>query len=250
MSRDLLLAQEALPVETIPQRFEAFIWFLRRRPTAPLTILTSATLFAPFIALSSASSSMHASWPAMVLLALAAVVSSWVAVIVVLGLAYFGIAAHPSVTRWATKDARIGIWVRQQGKKPGWYAAEHVARPGAAGAGRGIRLLLSDALQDLGDRQGVTLYAAHSASATTRAIGNAACSPLLTAGRPKCSALPGVSATSRQVPSIATRRRPARNAPTARTSQACASCAGRAGDESTLSGRHAASGRRLTLARR
>lgn len=159
MSRDLLLAQEALPVETIPQRFEAFIWFLRRRPTAPLMILTSATLFAPFIALSSTSSSMHASWPAMVLLALAAVVSSWVAVMVVLGLAYFGIAAHPSVTRWATKDARIGIWVRQQGKKPGWYAAEHVARPGAAGAGREIRLLLSDALQGLGDREGVTLYA-------------------------------------------------------------------------------------------
>ena len=53
----------------------------------------------------------------------------------------------------------------------------------------------------------------HSANATTRACGNAACSPLLTPGRPKCSAFAGVSATSRQVPSIATNRRPASHTP-------------------------------------
>ncbi len=53
----------------------------------------------------------------------------------------------------------------------------------------------------------------HSANATTRAIGNAACSPLLTPGRPKCSVFAVVSATSRQVPSIATRRRPASHTP-------------------------------------
>lgn len=49
----------------------------------------------------------------------------------------------------------------------------------------------------------------HSANATTRACGKAACSPLLTPGRPKCSAFTGVSATSRHVPSIAISRRPA-----------------------------------------
>src|SRR3954454_22783355 len=49
----------------------------------------------------------------------------------------------------------------------------------------------------------------HSANATTRACGNAACSPLFTPGRAKYSAFAAVSATSRQVPSIATRRRPA-----------------------------------------
>lgn len=53
----------------------------------------------------------------------------------------------------------------------------------------------------------------HSANATTRAWGNAARSPLATPGLPKCSAFAGVSATSRQVPSIATRRRPASHVP-------------------------------------
>jgi len=53
----------------------------------------------------------------------------------------------------------------------------------------------------------------HSARATSRACGNAACSPQAEPGRPKNSALPGVSATSKQVPSIATSRRPARNTP-------------------------------------
>ena len=53
----------------------------------------------------------------------------------------------------------------------------------------------------------------HSANATTRACGNAACSPLFTPGRPKNSSLPAVSATSRHVPSIATSRRPANHTP-------------------------------------
>ncbi len=53
----------------------------------------------------------------------------------------------------------------------------------------------------------------HSANATSRACGNAACSPLFTSGRPKNSSFCGVSATSRQVPSIATSRRPAMNDP-------------------------------------
>src|SRR5674476_1268694 len=49
----------------------------------------------------------------------------------------------------------------------------------------------------------------HSANATTLACGNAACSPLLTPGRPKCAVFAAVSATSRHIPSIATSRRPA-----------------------------------------
>ena len=53
----------------------------------------------------------------------------------------------------------------------------------------------------------------HSANATTRACGNAACSPLFTPGRPKCSALASVSATSRHIPSTATSRRPANHTP-------------------------------------
>jgi hypothetical protein len=53
----------------------------------------------------------------------------------------------------------------------------------------------------------------HSANATTRACGNAACSPLFTPGRPKNSAFAAVSATSRQVPSTATSRRPASHTP-------------------------------------
>ena len=53
----------------------------------------------------------------------------------------------------------------------------------------------------------------HSATATNRACGNAAFSPLFTPGRPKNSSLTGVSATSRQVPSIATSRRPASHTP-------------------------------------
>lgn len=53
----------------------------------------------------------------------------------------------------------------------------------------------------------------HSANATTRACGNAACSPLFTPGRPKYSSLAGVSATSRHIPSMATRRRPASQTP-------------------------------------
>jgi len=53
----------------------------------------------------------------------------------------------------------------------------------------------------------------HSANATNRACGNAERSPLFTPGRPKNPSLSAVSATSRQVPSMATIRRPARNAP-------------------------------------
>jgi hypothetical protein len=53
----------------------------------------------------------------------------------------------------------------------------------------------------------------HSASATTRAWGNADCSPRLDAGRPKNAAFAGVSAKSRRVPSIATSRRPASHNP-------------------------------------
>ena len=58
-----------------------------------------------------------------------------------------------------------------------------------------------------------TAYVPHSTKPTTRACGNAACSPLFTPGRPKNTALSAVSATSRQVPSIATNRRPANHAP-------------------------------------
>jgi hypothetical protein len=43
--------------------------------------------------------------------------------------------------------------------------------------------------------------------------GNTACSPLLTPGRPKNEAFSSLSATSRQVPSIATRRRPTNHEP-------------------------------------
>ena len=53
----------------------------------------------------------------------------------------------------------------------------------------------------------------HSANATTRAWGNAACSPLFTPGRPKNAVFAVVSATSRHVPSIATSRRPASHTP-------------------------------------
>ena len=49
----------------------------------------------------------------------------------------------------------------------------------------------------------------HSASATSRACGNADCSPLLTPGRPNHDAFSTLSATSTVVPSIATNRRPA-----------------------------------------
>ena len=159
MNRDHFPVQEALPVETIPQRVEAFIWFLRRRPAAPLLFLAVAAVFVPFVILSYAPASVRASWSAASLLALAAVFSTWLAVMLVIAVAYFWLAALPAVTRWATEDARIGIWVREGGKKPGWYAAEHIARPGAAGAGHHIRLLLDDALRDLGDRDGVWLYA-------------------------------------------------------------------------------------------
>lgn len=159
MNRDLFLAQEALPVETIPQRFEAFFWFLRRRPAAPLTFMVATAFLVPFIVLSYASATARASWPAAALLALGAVVSTWLAMMLLIGMVWFWHASRPSVTIWATKDARLGIWVRSQGNKPGWYAAEHIARPGAAGAGREIRLLLNDALHELGDREGVALYA-------------------------------------------------------------------------------------------
>ena len=53
----------------------------------------------------------------------------------------------------------------------------------------------------------------HSATATTRAWGKAACSPLMTPGRPKKAAFSAVSATSRHVPSMATSRRPPSQAP-------------------------------------
>ena len=53
----------------------------------------------------------------------------------------------------------------------------------------------------------------HSASATSRAWGSADFSPLLIPGRPKNTAFSGVSATSRQHPSIATIRRPASHTP-------------------------------------
>ena len=62
-------------------------------------------------------------------------------------------------------------------------------------------------------RAAKTACVPHPASATTRACGNAACSPLLTPGRPKCSAFKVVSATSRHIPSIATNRRPASHTP-------------------------------------
>jgi len=53
----------------------------------------------------------------------------------------------------------------------------------------------------------------HSASATTLAWGNAARSPLLIPGLPKNSAFTAESATSKQVPSTATIRRPASHTP-------------------------------------
>src|SRR5664280_2908251 len=53
----------------------------------------------------------------------------------------------------------------------------------------------------------------HSANATSRAWGNADFSPFITPGRPKNAALTGVSATSTQLPSIATIRRPASHTP-------------------------------------
>jgi hypothetical protein len=59
----------------------------------------------------------------------------------------------------------------------------------------------------------MTACVAHSTNPTTRAWGNAERSPLVTPGRPKCSSLTSVSATSRQVPSRATRRRPPSHAP-------------------------------------
>jgi len=59
----------------------------------------------------------------------------------------------------------------------------------------------------------ITACVPHSANATTRACGNAACSPLFTPGRPKYPSLCGVSATSRHNPSIATSRRPASHVP-------------------------------------
>ena len=62
-------------------------------------------------------------------------------------------------------------------------------------------------------RAAKTAWVPHSASATTRACGNAACSPLLTPGRPKAAAFTGVSAISRHVPSTATNRRPASHTP-------------------------------------
>jgi len=52
-----------------------------------------------------------------------------------------------------------------------------------------------------------------SARATTRAFGNADCSPLFTSGRPKDSAFSGVSATSVHSLSIVTSRRPASHVP-------------------------------------
>jgi len=57
----------------------------------------------------------------------------------------------------------------------------------------------------------------HSANATTLACGNAARSPLLTPGRPKCAVFAAVSATSRHIPSIATSRRPASHTPGVRS---------------------------------
>ena len=54
---------------------------------------------------------------------------------------------------------------------------------------------------------------AHSATATTHAWGNAACSPLFTPARPNHPALSTVSATSRHIPSMATNRLPASHAP-------------------------------------
>ncbi len=59
----------------------------------------------------------------------------------------------------------------------------------------------------------MTAWVPHSASATRRACGYADCSPRLEAGRVQCSAFAGVSGTSRQVPSIATSRRPANQDP-------------------------------------
>ena len=53
----------------------------------------------------------------------------------------------------------------------------------------------------------------HSASATSRAWGNADCSPLFTPGRPKYAVFSWVSATSSVVPSMATSRRPANHDP-------------------------------------
>jgi len=58
-----------------------------------------------------------------------------------------------------------------------------------------------------------TAWVPHSANATTRACGNAACSPLFTPGRPKWASFAVVSATSRHIPSIATNRRPASHTP-------------------------------------
>jgi hypothetical protein len=59
----------------------------------------------------------------------------------------------------------------------------------------------------------MTAWVPHSAMATRRAWGKAACSPLFTPGRPKKAAFSAVSATSKVVPSMASTRRPANHDP-------------------------------------
>ena len=158
MSSELFAAREALPLESIPQRFEAFVWFLRRRPAAPLIFSAALAVCIPVIVLVGAPLEAPADWLVAVSLAIAWVAAVWLGVMAALCAVYFVIAAMPAVTRWATEDARIGIWERR-GRKPGWYAAEHVARPGVAGAGREIRLLLNRELREVADEDGIHLYA-------------------------------------------------------------------------------------------
>ena len=159
MSRDLFLEQVALPVATFPQRVQAFGWSIRRHRALTIFVVIITLLGAPFCAYFGAR--LFLDWehiPALILAVLSAPVAL-IAFPILVFLTDSLIAILQRQVRWATPDARIGIWSRKSGKKPGWYASEHIARPGVPDAGQEIRLLLRQDLLPLADANGIWLYA-------------------------------------------------------------------------------------------
>ncbi|WP_152545468.1 hypothetical protein [Microbacterium sp. CH12i] len=154
------IASVGAPREKALQALQACGWSVQRRPWFFVLVVVTLTPFAfvtgwlvTFWSRTGAFSGLP--WWIFALICLLLVV-----VAIPLGFVVFATMA-PGWVKYATKDARFGIQVKSRG----WYAGDHVSRPGTKDAGREIRLLVRDDLITVADEHRVVIWA-HTTSAT------------------------------------------------------------------------------------
>lgn len=148
------IASVGAPRETALQALQACGWSVRRRPR--FFVLVFVTLI-PFTFATGwvATFWSHAGafwglpwWIFALVCALLVVVAIPLSFVLFARLA-------PGWVKYATKDARFGIQVKSRG----WYAGDHVSRPGTLDSGREIRLLVRDDLLTVADEHRIVLWA-------------------------------------------------------------------------------------------